>query len=73
MSSQGSSKAEIYNNYVKNLADYSKCMFPVLNAVIERNEDAFKSEHKINLENYCVYEKNLVKKYRALLNNDLAN
>jgi hypothetical protein len=73
MSIRQENQEHIYRKYLASLSVYSRCIQPVVHASMERNEGFYKVMANVNLEKYCVYEKNEVVKYRDLLNQNSAN
>lgn len=73
MSNQQTNQDSNYQNYLKSLNIFSRCIYPVVHAVTESNGNIYNVDTTINLEKYCVYERNQVEKYRSLLNQDIAN
>jgi hypothetical protein len=73
MSNHQDYKEQIYQKYLTSLSTFSRCIHPIVHASMERNDNFYKVQTTVNLEGYCVYERNEVAKYRDLLNQDIAN
>jgi|LauGreDrversion4_2_1035121.scaffolds.fasta_scaffold2203201_2 hypothetical protein len=73
MSNHQAYQEQIYNNYLSSLSIYSTCIHSIVNSFVERNDSFYKVSDTVNLEQYCVYERNQVSKYRDMLNQDNAN
>jgi hypothetical protein len=72
MSNQ-SNRNENYKNYLNYLGMYSNCIYPIIQAIEEKQSNIYDVKEIINLENYCVFERKQVQKYRNLLKENSNN
>jgi hypothetical protein len=69
MSDQQTQQQEdpLYNSYFAALTRFSKCIYPVASAALERQDNYYEIQASIDLENYCIFERKEVSQLRDQL------
>jgi len=58
----------VYEKYIASLNSFSKCFYPIIKAHSARYiEQQLVTSDSVSLENYCIFERREVMKYRQIL------